>query len=224
MTKPPDAQRRSEKSRRAILTAALELCAEHSYSSVTVEAIAARAGASKKTIYRWWPSKGAVVLEAISESARAATPFPDTGDIAADLHVQMTGVVEVLTSPRIGSAYTGLIAETQHDKELAQALIDGLIGPRVEIVVNRLRLAQRRGELRADVDTELIVELLYGPIYYRMLLHQGLQTPERIHKLIDHVIGPLIRPRATRGGDNGAASEPAGQAAPQEDGSPALQG
>lgn len=65
MPKPPDTQRRSERSRVAILTAALDLCAEHGYGNVTVEAIAARAGAGKKTIYRWWPSKGAVVLEAI---------------------------------------------------------------------------------------------------------------------------------------------------------------
>ncbi|MEV4179371.1 TetR/AcrR family transcriptional regulator [Nonomuraea sp. NPDC049709] len=192
MPKPPDMQRRSERSRLAILSSALELCAEHGYGKVTVEAIAARAGASKKTIYRWWPSKGAVVLEAITTSAQAGTPFPDTGDIAADLRVQITGVIEVLTSPQIGSAYTGLIAEAQHDGKLMDAMLDQLIRPRVDLVIGRLRQAQERGELRDDADPQLITELLYGPIYYRMLLHLGLQSADRIQSLIDYVIGPLM--------------------------------
>ncbi|MFI7232578.1 TetR/AcrR family transcriptional regulator [Nonomuraea angiospora] len=176
----------------AILAAALELCAEHGYGNVTVEAIAARAGASKKTIYRWWPSKGAVVLEAIVTNAQAGTPFPDTGDITADLRVQMTGVIEVLTSPQIGSAYTGLIAEAQHDATLMEALVGQLIRPRVDVVIGRLRQAQERGELRDDADLQLVTELLYGPIYYRMLLHLGLQSSDRIQSLIDYVIGPLM--------------------------------
>ncbi|MGC5410153.1 TetR/AcrR family transcriptional regulator, partial [Streptomyces sp. DT225] len=80
MNTSPSSLRRSESSRRATLQAALDLCTERGYGRVTVEAIAARAGVSKKTIYRWWPSKSAVLLEAFTEMLVSATPFVDTGD------------------------------------------------------------------------------------------------------------------------------------------------
>ena len=130
----PNALRRSQRSHRAILEAALDLCAERGYGNVTVEAIAARAGVSKKTIYRWWPTKGAVVLEALHEWREDAMTFPDTGDIVADLQAQLEIVNEFMTGPR-GAAYTGLIAESQHDERLAHALADRFIRPRNEVTL-----------------------------------------------------------------------------------------
>ncbi|MFE3452528.1 TetR/AcrR family transcriptional regulator [Nonomuraea sp. NPDC059194] len=156
---------------------------------MTVEAIADRAGVSKKTIYRWWPAKGAVILEAMGEIAESSTPFPDTGDLATDLRTQMTAVLDFLASPLTGSAYTGLIAESQHDEELAKALAKQLVKPRVSAATERLRQAQQQGQLPADADLQLIIELLYGPIYYRRLLHLGAHSAERIHALVDHVLG-----------------------------------
>ena len=153
-----------------------------------MEAIAARAGVSKKTIYRWWPSKGAVVLEALTDLASAGAPQPVGGRIADDIHAQMTAVLAFLATPRIGSAYRGLIAETQHDRALAQQLVEQLIEPRAAQVLDRLRLAQEQNEIAPDADPQLILELLYGPVYYRMLLHLGPHPPEHIRRLIDHVI------------------------------------
>ncbi|MFB9531814.1 TetR/AcrR family transcriptional regulator [Nonomuraea roseola] len=184
----PNAQRRSEKSHQAILAAAMDLSAERGYGNVTVEAIAARAGVSKKTIYRWWPTKGAVILEALGELAQTTTTFPDTGDLVADLRTQTAAVLDFLASPRTGSAYLGLIAETQHDEALARDLVEQLIKPRVAVATDRLRSAQRQGQLSAEADLELIVELLYGPIYYRRLLHLGPHADDRLHALIDHVL------------------------------------
>ena len=158
----PNALRRSQKSHRAILDAALELCAEKGYGNVTVEAIAARAAVSKKTIYRWWPTKGAVVLEALHESGADAMALPDTGDIVADLQAQLEILIEFMTGSR-GAAYTGLIAESQHDEQLANALADRFIRPRNEVTLARLRTAQEQHQLASDADLPLLVERLYGP-------------------------------------------------------------
>lgn len=84
--------------------------------------------------------------------------------------------------------YRGLIAETQHDETLARALTDQLIESRAAQVRDRLRLAQEQGQIAADADPQLILELLYGPVYYRMLLHLGPHAPERVRALIDHVL------------------------------------
>jgi len=186
----PNALRRSQKSHRAILDAALDLCAEQGYGNVTVEAIAARAGVSKKTIYRWWPTKGAVVLEALHEWREDAMTLPDTGDIVADLQAQLEIVIEFMTGPR-GAAYTGLIAESQHDERLAHALADRFIRPRNEVTLARLRTAQEQHQLAVDADLPLLVERLYGPIHYRILLHLGPYSPSSIRSLITETLGPL---------------------------------
>ncbi len=193
----PNALRRSQKSHRAILDAALDLCAEQGYGNVTVEAIAARAGVSKKTIYRWWPTKGAVVLEALHESGGDAMALPDTGDIVADLQAQLEILNEFMTGRR-GGAYTGLIAESQHDERLAHALADRFIRPRNEVTLARLRTAQEQHQLASDVDLPLLVERLYGPVHYRILLHLGPYSPNAIRSLITETLGPGLLLRVAR--------------------------
>ncbi len=188
---PPNPQRRSERSRQAILAAAIELCTEKGYAGVTVEAIAARAGVSKKTIYRWWPSKGFVLLEALAQRTDSHAPFPDTGHLAADLYAQMTGVVRLLTTPPFGPAYIGILSELHHDPELTEAVHEQFITPRFTAAVNRLKSAQRQGRLPAGADLELAVELLYGPLYYRYALRKPAHTAERMAELVDHVLRTL---------------------------------
>ncbi|RHA44449.1 TetR/AcrR family transcriptional regulator [Cellulomonas rhizosphaerae] len=186
----PPHRRRSASSRRAILDASLDLCADQGYGPVTVEAIAARAGVSKKTIYRWWPSKGAVVLEALDDAANPAADFPDSGDLLEDLVVQMEGLVRGLFSDRrFGPALVGLIADTQHDPMLARGLVDDLFGPRVEDARRRLVKARDVGQISQDADPNLVIELLYAPLYYRLLLHQGdLHDTTELRVLIEHVM------------------------------------
>ncbi|WP_454730219.1 TetR/AcrR family transcriptional regulator [Cellulosimicrobium protaetiae] len=188
-------RRRSETSRRAILTASLDLCAEHGYGPVTVEAIAARAGVSKKTIYRWWPSKGAVVLEALDDAANPAADFPDSGDLREDLVTQMEGLVRgLLSDRRFGRALVGLIADTQHDPQLARGLVDDLFRPRVDEARHRLVTARDTKQIDQGADPELIIELLYAPLYYRLLLHQGeLHTVDELRTLVEHVLRSVAR-------------------------------
>src|SRR5690242_1017923 len=120
----PSETRRSQDSRRAILDAALAEASEKGLPSTTIESIAARAGVGKQTIYRWWKSKAAVLLEALAEQAAQpglGASFPDTGDIRADLRTQMRGVVRAMRSPAFAT-YRGLIAAAQSDPEVARAV------------------------------------------------------------------------------------------------------
>jgi AcrR family transcriptional regulator len=166
----PDPTRRSERARRAILDAALALCRDRGYDGTTIEAIAAEAGVGKQTIYRWWPSKGAVIMDALNEVGVTSAAFGDTDDVRADLRRQMTSVVRLLNDTQFAPIYRGVIAATQSDPVLAQALRERLIAPRFTACAERLRRAQQQGQLRPDVDVESLVEVLYGPLYYRLLL------------------------------------------------------
>src|SRR3954464_5473965 len=122
----PDPTRRSERARRAILSAAFELCRERGYDRMSVEAIADRAGVGKQTIYRWWPSKGAVILDALNDYVGDVSDFPDSGDVRADLRQQMSGVSALLGSEEFGPVYRAVIASAQSDPELARALSEGI--------------------------------------------------------------------------------------------------
>ncbi len=179
----PNLDRRNERSRQAIIEAALDLCREQGLARTTVEEIAKRAGVGKQTIYRWWPSKAAVVEEGINELAGSATDFPNTGDLVADLRTQMAGVATILSSPRF-APYLSLIGASQDDPELARSFLDGLVKPRVNAARDRLRLAQEQGQLRTDVDLDDVVELLYGPIYYRALLHTRPPSPSQVDEIL----------------------------------------
>ncbi|MGC5343222.1 TetR/AcrR family transcriptional regulator [Streptomyces sp. DT24] len=191
MITSPSSLRRSERSRRATLDAALELCAEKGYGRLTVEAIAARAGVSKKTIYRWWPSKGAVILEAFTEALVGATPFVDTGDIAADLRTHLASAVNLISLPPFGPAYAGILSEAAHDRTLAEALREQLVDPRVDAAIARLLTAQEQGQVPPGADLPLAVEMLYGPLYYRHVLSKPIQDEPEIAKLVDHVLRAL---------------------------------
>ncbi|MFE7748208.1 TetR/AcrR family transcriptional regulator [Streptomyces sp. NPDC057428] len=180
--------RRSERSRRATLDAALELCAENGYGRVTIEAIAARGGVSKKTIYRWWPSKGAVMLEAFAEVFIGATPFVDTGDIVADLRTHIDGVVRMVSTPPYGPVYAGILSELHDDEVLARAVREQLVDPRFDAAVQRLRRAQEQGQVPAGADLPLMVEMLYGPLYYRNLLRKPPMDEARVATLVAHAL------------------------------------
>ncbi|MER5615271.1 TetR/AcrR family transcriptional regulator [Streptomyces sp. NPDC002215] len=188
MITSPSSLRRSERSRRATLEAALELCTEKGYGRVTVEAIAARAGVSKKTIYRWWPSKSAVILEAFADALVDTTPFADTGDIAADLRTNLAGAVRLINTPPFGPAYAGILSEMHHDDELAQTVRAKLVDPRFDEAVARLRRAQEQGQIPPDANLPLVVEMLYGPMYSRHVLRKPVHDEEEIAALVAHVL------------------------------------
>jgi AcrR family transcriptional regulator len=160
---------RNEQSRRAILDAAISMIGEVGYDGISIEAIARQAGVSKQTIYRWWPSKGAVILEAATDSLGAVVTIPDTGDIVADLRTQLTAILELITGTGFGPAYQCLIAAGQSDRDLLRSVFDRIIQPNIDDFRARSALAQQRGEIRADADWQTMRDLLYGVIEYRLI-------------------------------------------------------
>jgi AcrR family transcriptional regulator len=175
---------RNEQSRCAILDASIALIGEVGYDSVSIEAIARRACVSKQTIYRWWPSVGAVVLEAATRSLDPVVTFPDTGDVVADLRTQLTGVVDLIRTTSFGAAYLGLIAAGQSNPQLLGDLFDRIIEPNVRAFTARMALAKERNELRGDADVQTMRDVLYGVIEYR-LLHAMPIEPQHVDALLD---------------------------------------
>jgi AcrR family transcriptional regulator len=183
--------RRSEQSAKAVTQAALDLCKESGYRKLSIEGIAARAGVGKNTIYRWWPSKAAVLMDAMLSTMAMDASFPDTGDVRADMTAQITAGVHALAGPEIGPHYRALIGEAQHDPAIAEALRERLITPLSDAAANRIRRAQECGQLRSDVEPDLVIELLYGPVYHRMLLTQRIPDDDRVAAIVDTVLTGL---------------------------------
>jgi len=180
---PADPYRRNERARRAILDAALSLVCELGYDNVSIEAIAKRAGCSKATIYRWWPSKGAVVLEATTESLDLVVPLPDTGDIAADLRSQLEAIRVVITTTGTGAAYRGVIAAGQSDHNLLQSVFDRIIEPSITTFAARIAVARDRGEINPNADVQTLRDVLYGFLEYR-LIHSLPIEPHHVDALV----------------------------------------
>nr|WP_223166630.1 TetR/AcrR family transcriptional regulator [Nonomuraea sp. SYSU D8015] len=183
----PNPARRSERSRRAVLDAARELVSEHGYAKVTIEAIAARAGVGKQTIYRWWPSKGAVIFDSILalSEGQEGMRLPDTGDLEADLKTVMRATVAEFADPVFEAPIRALNMEIISDPALAAQYREKLAGPVDEAKKERLRTAQRAGQLAADADLDLVLEVLYAPLYQRWLLGSGPLTPEYADTLVE---------------------------------------
>lgn len=191
-----DAQpnQRSERARVAILAAAVDECVDVGYERTSVEGIARRSHAGKQTFYRRWPSKAAVLLDALVESLGDSTDFPDTGDIVADIRDQMHGVVRFFADTRLGAVYRALIAAGQSDAVELRAVLDRLVEPRRASALDRLRRAQQGGELRADVEVSMLLDLLYAPLYYRLLVTQEPITEAVADSLVQIVLGRLATP------------------------------
>lgn len=163
-------RRRSDQSHRAILQATLDVLEEVGYRAMTIEAIAARAGVGKKTIYRWWPSKAALALEALTAFSSEHTPFPDTGSLGEDLLTYFQQAFPDLQG-KAGTVLSGLAAEAQLDPAFAHEFQQAFIVPRKDGLVELLRRGQRRGELAPDTNLEVLADLIYGAKWYRFLLY-----------------------------------------------------
>jgi AcrR family transcriptional regulator len=190
--KAPNTARRSEPARHAILNAALDLVGEVGYARLSIEAIAARAGAGKQTIYRWWPSKGAVLLDALlmlSENENnEPMDLPDTGDVEADLKNVLRATVIELNNPRYSEPMRALAAEMLVDEKLAADYAERLEEPMRELKRRRLRSAQDAGQLAADLDLDIAIDLVWGPLRNRWLYREGPITAAYTDRLIETVL------------------------------------
>jgi AcrR family transcriptional regulator len=160
---------RDEAARRRILTAALDLMDETAFVQVTADAIAERAGTSKATIYRWWPNKAAVVIEAFREAIAPELPLRDTGSLREDLTTQVRNFARVL-SGRGGRMLRSFVVAAGSDPDVAAAFRSIWSDPRRIEAKEMLRKKQATGQLRKDADLDLVLDSLYGPLYYRFLV------------------------------------------------------
>jgi AcrR family transcriptional regulator len=186
----PPGRPRSERARRAILQAANELLEGEGFAAVTMEAIAERAGVSKATVYRWWPNRAAVVMDGFLSTVSSQVPFPHTGHAREDIRLHMRRLTEAFGG-KIGRTVAALIAEGQADPELAEALRSRWLSVRRAEVREILELGIERGELREGLDPEVAVDVLYGPIYYRMLVGHAPLDEDFADALADHIFAGL---------------------------------
>ncbi|MFF0629703.1 TetR/AcrR family transcriptional regulator [Streptomyces sp. NPDC004296] len=191
----PDASRRSERSRQAIFEAALALVGEVGYDKLTIEGIAARAGVGKQTIYRWWPSKAAVLLDAFGSVVDEYDQegLPDTGDLAADLKTVLRATADEFNDAAWQAPYRALAAAGANDEELSRTFVGRLMEPGIRVYVDRLRAAQEAGDLDPDADVRIGAEMLLSPFSQRWLMRTGELTYAFVDTLVDQVIRGLGR-------------------------------
>lgn len=201
--RPLTSVRRSPSTRRAILEAALDLVTASGFESVTIEAIAREAGVGKQSIYRWWPSKGAVILEAFSEQLVAERndlvandDELDTGDIASDVRRLLRSTVHAFAVPSFEAPYRAMAVAVQNDAELSAQMLDQVLRPSMDVVKGLLASGRERNEIRADVDLDVAVELLIGPIFHRWFLRTAPLDDDYADALADAVMVALVPSRS----------------------------
>ena len=168
--KRPPGRPRSEESRQSILRSTLKLLKQSGgLPELSIEAVAADANVGKTTVYRWWPTKAALVADAFSASADQELRFPNTGSVYTDISLQMRGLIRIFRSPR-GRIVAALLAGGQSDPELLAAYRDRFLWPRRRQAYETLQRGVDRGELPAGSDFDLILDALYGPILMRFLI------------------------------------------------------
>ncbi|MFJ6651348.1 TetR/AcrR family transcriptional regulator [Microbacterium sp. NPDC091313] len=180
---------RSEAARQAILRAAADLLVERGYERLTIEGIAARAGVGKQTIYRWWPSRGEIVAEALFEGLLLPERLtvPDTGDIRADLRAWMLGLSGFLDDERGESLVRSIITAATQNAEISGHLMDSFVA--TESLSARLTAALGTvPNLPAGVDVGTVSDMILGALLVRVLGHQPLDAPT-IDALVDTVLG-----------------------------------
>ena len=191
-TAAPRGRPRSEKAREAILSAAAELLLARGLGAVSMDEVAERAGASKATIYRWWPTKETLALDALYHEWDAVRPVAsETGSVREDLLLLLRPWVSLVSKRPYGRVIGALITEAQTDPVFAEQYRERFIEPRRDQARPILTRAIERGELPVTTDIELALDLLYGPVYHR-LLHGHAPLSERfLQNLVDTVLAGL---------------------------------
>lgn len=181
---------RSTASKLAVLRAALDLLHEVSLRDLTIEQIAERAKVGKATIYKWWPSKAFVALEALLSSIERAVTTADTGSAQQDFLLQLKALIRFYGSPA-GHIFRQFIVEGQADDAFAKAYREQFLEPRRAAVRVIWRRGVERGEIDEKFDCELVIDMIYAPLVYRLLLGHQPFGAEEATKLTEAIFGGL---------------------------------
>ncbi|MEU2930521.1 TetR-like C-terminal domain-containing protein [Streptomyces sp. NPDC007251] len=166
-------------------------------TDLTFERVARLSGVSKTTLYKWWPSKGALALDGYFHAVEQTLAFEDTGDIRADLLSQLRAFARVMTATPAGRVVTELIGQSQTDEDLAVAFRSLYSSERRRLAGERLMRAQEQGQIREDVDVQVVVDQLWGAVYHRLLIPDEPVTDAFITALVSNLIDGITPSSAT---------------------------
>ncbi|PXY29906.1 TetR/AcrR family transcriptional regulator [Prauserella endophytica] len=181
-------RRPADEVRADVLRAVGDLLLAEGIAELTFERVARVAGVSKTTLYKWWPSKGALALDGYFHAVEQTLAFPDTGDIRADLLSQLRAFARVLTETPGGRILAELIGQSQTDQELAAAYRALYSSQRRRLAGERLERAREAGQLRADVDVQVLVDQLWGAVYHRLLIPDEPVTDDFVTALVGNLL------------------------------------
>jgi AcrR family transcriptional regulator len=181
---------RSEERRDAVLAAAMELMREDDLRRASIDRIAERSGVSKATIYKWWPNRTAVAIDAFQLQMMTDAPVPDTGSAAEDFRLTLRGMMGFYTGP-FGAIYAQLVGEAQFYPTERERIRTHQVNVRRAAVTKIWDRGVARGELNPNVDPEVALDLIFAPGVYRMATgHAGL-TPDDADTIVDLVMRAL---------------------------------
>jgi AcrR family transcriptional regulator len=186
-----------------VLQAAAELLIEHGLGAVSMDTVAERAGVSKATIYRWWPTKETLAVDALNADWGAGHPqAPDTGSLRGDLLTLLRPWARLVTSRPYGRVIAALLTKAQTDPVFGAEYVDHLVAPRRDRAREILTRAVERGEIPADTRVEVALDLLYGPLYHRLLHGHAPLDQEFVDDVVELALYGILgatRDSATRG-------------------------
>ncbi|MBP2328385.1 AcrR family transcriptional regulator [Kibdelosporangium banguiense] len=174
----------------AVLVATVALLGEVGYTALSMGMVAERAGVHRPAVYRRWPSKRHLVVDAVADSL-GLQPTPNTGNLRADLIAGMMTLVDSLAQTPLGRALPALVADLATDPELAEQFRSRVFHPRRDTTATTLRSAVQRGEVRADFDMDFVLDALAAPLYYRALFGHLPLTPALAEQCVDTVLAAL---------------------------------
>ncbi|HZD37211.1 MAG TPA: TetR/AcrR family transcriptional regulator [Actinomycetes bacterium] len=202
---------RSERAHEAILNATLELLLEEGFTRMSIEAVGKRAGVGKATIYRRWPSKADLVVGAVAAMKEQPLVDPDRGSVREDLLFLARQAFRPSESGEVTELMLRLASARAHHPELQEAFMRHIVAPRRQIVADVLRRGVERGEIRADIDIELALDVLMGFVSYRHMISARRPSYGRggLEGVIDVILDGIATPEA-KSAHGGASSRGAG--------------
>ena len=197
-SKPPDkfihhgpGRRRDDEAKNRILDAALGTLEEFGFATTTVELIASRAGSGKATIYRWWPNKAAVIIDAVQGAIAQDLAFPETGDLTEDFRLHLRSLAKLFNGRR-GRIVKSLLVAVQNDTEICETF--------QALWRKSWRRATKSGlgndpkrVLRGMTDLDAVLDLVYGSLYYRLLIGGNAVTTEYVDTVADIILRGILK-------------------------------
>ncbi|WP_394838145.1 TetR/AcrR family transcriptional regulator [Pendulispora rubella] len=186
----PRGRQRSSECEAAILSATTELLKKKSLREVTADAIVQRAGVSKATLYKWWPNKNLVALDAFLANMRMNVGMPDTGSAVEDFKLELEAVIRFYTSPA-GKTFRQFVAEGQSDPEFLEVFRERFLRARRDETSILWQRGVERGEIREDIDMDIGMDLIFGPMIYRLLVGHASLDDAHAEAMIEVAFGGL---------------------------------